>query len=156
MSALATIAEVWRGPGAALRRRLGQGEGSALALTLGACAVIFVAQWPRLARLAETQDEIPLGGLIAGALFGWLGLAPLLIYVIAAASHLVAKVFGGKGSFSSARLALALALFACAPLWLLHGLAAGLAPGAALTVLGALTLGAFLFLWFRLLKEAET
>jgi hypothetical protein len=83
-------------------------------------------------------------------------LLPPIMYAIAALSHLVARAFGGKGSFYGARLALFWALLCIAPLMLFHGLVAGfIGQGTQLLVVGVLILLAFLWLWMTLLIEAE-
>ena len=111
-----------------LRRKLAGGarEDRALATLFGACLLIFVAQWPGLSRAAHLEPEIPLDARLGGALMAWLFIAPLAAYVIAAVSHAVARLLGGRGSWFGARLALFWALLAASPLWLLNGLVAGL------------------------------
>lgn len=140
-----------------MREKLADGprEDRALAYLMFACLLIFVAQWPRLARQAEL-DDIALQPLIGGALLGWLFVAPLALYLIAAVIRLIAGVFGGRGSGYSARLALFWSLLATSPLWLLYGLTAGLiGDGPALTLVGILTLVGFLAIWVSCLIEAE-
>jgi hypothetical protein len=138
MSVTRDILATYRGPRAVFRARAGQGvrEDRALVVVMTACALIFVAQWPRLARLAfETgQDMQP---LIGGALFGLLFIAPLVLYAVGTLSHLAAKLLGGRGSAYLARFALFWALLAASPLWLLWGLTGGfVGPGPALTLTG--------------------
>lgn len=158
MAVTTEILRTYRTPGAVLRRRLQDGvrEDRALAVLMGACLVIFVAQWPRLAREAHLDPAVPLDARIGGALLGWLFLAPLFFYLLAALSHLVARLFGGQGSFHSARVALFWSLLAAAPLFLLNGLVAGLlGPSLALTFTGVVLLAVFLAIWFLSLAEAE-
>ena len=104
-----------------------------------ACALVFVAQWPRLARAAHLDPSIPLDARLAGALFAWVFLAPLFFYGMAAlmtlALWLVRRVPG-----ASVRLALFWALLVASPVMLLQGLLAGvIGPGlpAALVALAA-------------------
>lgn len=104
-----------------------------------ACALVFVAQWPRLARAAHLDPSIPLDARLAGALFAWVFLAPLFFYGMAAlmtlALWLVRRVPG-----ASVRLALFWALLVASPLMLLQGLMAGvIGPGlpAALAAMAA-------------------
>ena len=81
---------------------------------------------------------------------------PLMAYGLAGLSHLVARAFGGRGSWYSARLALFWTLLATTPAWLLHGLVAGfIGPGPALQAVGGLLLVAFLTIWSLTLREAE-
>ena len=123
---------------------------------MAACLLIFVGQWPRLAREAYLTPELTLDLLITSALLGWLFLAPLVLYGLAALSHAVARILGGKGSWFSARLAMFWALLAASPLWLLHGLVAGfVGPGPALSSVEILMVIGFLFIWLNGLIEAE-
>lgn len=152
------IVKTYRAPRQVIRRHLAAGvrEDRALAFLMAACALIFVAQWPRLARQAYLTPEVPLEALIGAALLGWLFLAPLFLYLLGAASHLVARLFGGRGSFYAARLALFWSLLAVSPLMLLQGLVAGfIGPGPALTLVGYGVLLIFLVLWGLALHEAE-
>lgn len=152
------IAAAYRSPGRAFRRQLAGGprEDRALFYLMLACGLIFVAQIPRLAREANQGAAAPVEALMAGALLGWLVLAPPGLYLLAALSHMIARMMGGHGSWYAARLALFWSLLSAAPLWLLYGLAAGFAgSGAALTVAGIPALGGFLFIWIGSLAEAE-
>ena len=157
MSVTRDIAATYRGPGAVMRRLLALGprEDRALAILMGACGLIFVSQLPALSRKAHLEDT-ELNALLAGALFGWLFIAPLALYLIAALSHLVARALKGRGSWYGARLALFWSLLASTPLILLNGLMAGLAgPGPGLTLVGVLWLGLFAWFWVRSLAVAE-
>lgn len=148
----------YRDPAPVLRRRLADGprEDRALAYLMLACGLIFVAQWPRLAREAYFDPSVPLEARFGGALMGWIFVAPLLFYGIAALSHLALKPFGAQAGWYGARLALFWALLAAAPLWLLYGLVAGfVGAGPAMSAVGLVTLGGFLALWFRGLWAAE-
>ena len=109
-----------------------------------ACALVFVAQWPRLARAAHLDPSIPLDARLAGALFAWVFLAPLFFYAMAGlmtlALWLVARVSG-----ASIRLALFWALLVASPVMLLHGLVAGMVgPGAQAALVAALAALVFL------------
>lgn len=152
------IARSWRAPRAAMRRQLGRGlrEDRALALLMLACFIIFVAQWPRLSREAHLDPSVPLEARLGGALFGMMFILPLASYALAGLSHLVARLFGGRGSAFGARLALFWALLASWPLWLFNGLVNGfLGPGPASAVSGSLLAVAFLVMWLLSLAEAE-
>jgi hypothetical protein len=129
-------------------------EARALAYLVIACLLIFVAQWPRL--LGQIS-EVPPEARIGGALFGWLFLAPLAFYALAALARLVAGAMGGRGTWYTSRLALFWALFAAAPLWLLNGLTSALAmPRQISAALGLVALLAFVVLWAMSMVEAET
>jgi hypothetical protein len=152
------ILESYVRPRQVFRRKLegGTHEGRALATLIGACLLIFVAQWPGLARAAHVDHAIPLDARMGGALLGTLFLLPPIAYAVAALSHLAARAFGGTGSFFSARLALFWSLLAVSPLMLLQGLVRGfIGPGPALTLVGLAVLATFLMFWVTSLFESE-
>ncbi len=158
MAVVTDILALWRRPRATFRDKLAQGprEDRALAVLMGACILGYVAQWPGLARAAYFNPSVPLDARMGGALMGAVFVLPLLAYALAAASHLVARAFGGKGTYFGARLALFWALLASVPLVLLTGLVAGMVgPGPGTRVLGIAGLAAFGVLWMLLLTEAE-
>ncbi|WP_095589599.1 YIP1 family protein [Actibacterium ureilyticum] len=158
MAVTTDIFRSWRAPRDVLRRRLQGGvrEDRALAILMAACALVFVAQLPRLARLAHLSDEIPLQALLSGALLGWVFLAPLFFYALAAVSHLIARALGGRGSWFGARLALFWALLAASPVWLFQGLVAGfIGPGVVLSAVSGLLAVLLLYIWLSGLREAE-
>jgi hypothetical protein len=152
------IVESYRRPRAVVRRRLGTGqdEGRALALLMGACLLIFISQWPGLARAAHLDPSVPLDARMGGALMATLFLLPPLAYALAAISHLAARAMGGQGTGYGARIALFWSLLAVSPLMLFQGLVRGfLGPGPALTATGIVVGLAFLALWINALIEAE-
>jgi hypothetical protein len=152
------IARTYRAPRQVLREKLAAGprEERALATLMGACFLVFVSQWPALSRQAWLDPEVPLDARLGGALMGWLFIAPMAAYVMAAATHVAARLIGGRGSWFGARLALFWALLAASPLWLLNGLVAGfIGPGPALNLVGLAAVTAFLVFWGARLWEAE-
>jgi hypothetical protein len=158
MSVSTDIVRTYRSPRRVVREKLARGvrEDRALATLIGACVLIFVAQWPLLSRQAHLDPSVPLDVRLGGALLGWLFIAPMAAYVFAALSHVLARIFGGAGSWFGARLALFWALLASSPLWLLNGLVAGLiGPGAALSAVGFVAICVFLVFWGAGLWEAE-
>lgn len=157
MPVTADITATYRGPRQVMARLLdaGRREDRALMFLMVFCAVAFVAQLPALARRAHLEGS-DLNMLMGGALMGAIFMLPLVLYILAALSHLVARAFGGRGDWYSARLALFWSLLATAPLLLLHGLVAGfIGPGPALQLVGALWLGVFLWFWISCLRLAE-
>lgn len=170
MPVVPDILASWRRPRAIIGRKLADGvrEDRALATLMGACGLMFVAQWPGLSRSAHFArleaeaagtplDQVPsLQALMGSSLMALIFIAPLVFYALAGISHLLARLFGGKGSAYGARLALFWALFCTTPLMLLQGLVAGfLGAGAANTAVGVIVLGMFLYLWINMLIEAE-
>ena len=136
----------------------GQREDRAIAILMGACLLIFIAQWPKAQReVTLNPDALPLDAQLGAALFAWLFIAPLLAYALAAIAHLIAKLLGGsKGNWYTARLGLFWTLLATAPLLLLHGLVEGLVgPGLELKIVGAAFLAAFFLIWGAALRESH-
>jgi hypothetical protein len=158
MSVTTDIAQSYLRPADVLDRRIGGAprEDRAFVILLVSCALMFVAQWPYLARLAHEAPETPLDARMGGALMGWLFIAPLLFYLIAAIGRGIAHLMGGRATGYEARMALFWALLAASPLWLLNGLVAGfIGPGPAQNLVGALAVIAFLAIWLRGLFHVE-
>jgi len=157
MAVTRDILASYRRPGAVILRRTAGPvrEDRALITVIVACMLIFVAQWPRLSRQAfETGQDFDT--LLAGALQAWLFIMPLALYGLAALSHMVARLMGGRGSWWEARMALFWALLAASPLWLLWGLVAGfVGPGTGLDIVGLIALVAFLTIWILGLWAVE-
>ena len=157
MSVTSDIVATYRGPARVMRRllRMGAREDRALMILMAACVIVFIAQLPRLSREAYLTGQ-ELNMLLAGALMAWVFVAPLLFYVLAAASHLLARLFGGRGSWYGARLALFWSFLAATPVLLLYGLVGGfIGPGPALRGVGFLWLAVFVWFWISSLREAE-
>jgi len=156
---MALVPDLWRGwrdPEGLMRAKRGKGEGAALAAALGSCVLIFIAQWPRLAREATLQPEVPLEARLGGALLGLVFVLPLILYGVAAISQVALRLIGRPVSGLGARVALFWALLCITPLMLLHGLAVGfLGDGAAVAVLGLCVLASFGVLWGRMVMRVE-
>ena len=147
----------WRSPRAALRRHLARGVSEPFAFTLLLVFLIltFVGQWPPAARDAFLAQEPSAAPRILARALAILATIPLW-YGLAALSRLVAKAWGGQGTWYSARIALFWALATVSPLMLLQGLVAGMiGPGPGYVLVSTLTGLAFLWLWLTMLHEAE-
>ncbi|GGE41322.1 YIP1 family protein [Actibacterium pelagium] len=158
MSVTQDIVATWRNPRRVIARQLagGQREDRALAYAMGACALIFISQLPVIARQAHLDDTVPLEASLQYAAMAWLLVAPLLLYGVAAVSHIVLMIFGGKGSWFGARLALFWSLLASTPLWLFYGMVRGfIGEGPAEQAVGAILLIGFGVIWLLSLLEAE-
>ena len=107
----------WRAPRAVMRARLAEGvrEDRVLMVLMGACFLIFIAQWPALARAAHLDPDIPLQVRIGGALFGWMFVAPLMLYGLAGAVWVGLRLGGVVLPAHAVRLGLFWALLAAAP-----------------------------------------
>lgn len=157
MAVTRNIVATYKGPGRVIKSllALGQREDRALAYLMAGCLVVFIAQLPRLARQAHLQDE-DLNMLMGASLLAWIFIAPLVLYLLAGATHLLAKAFRGNGSHYGARLALFWALLAASPLMLLNGLVAGfIGPGIELQLVGLAWFTAFGWFWVGGLIAAE-
>ena len=157
MPVTSDIAATYRGPGRVMSKMLqaGEREDRALILVMAFCLLAFVAQLPSLAREAYEQ-QVELNALLGGALLGTVFMSPLILYLLAALSHVVARLVGGKGTWYTARLALFWSLLATAPILLLHGLMAGfIGPGPVLTGAGAVWAAVFFWFWLGCMRQAE-
>ena len=154
MSLTAAILRSWHAPRGVLRDLLAQDrrEGRLLLyLTLG-LGLVFVAQWPRLAR--QAGDEIGFDALVAGALFGIMFIGPLLFYAIALVLSLGLRLLAPVQGFA-VRLALFWALLATAPPVLAQAALVALAgPGTVALVTGLAVLGLFLMILLAGLRVA--
>lgn len=171
MAITADILAAWKGPRRFIRAKRAENPADAtvLVLMMAACFLMFVARWPWLARDAELQrqaaqtaglpaDQVPtLQALMGINLFVLVFVLPLILYALAALSHLVARLSGGRGDHAGARLALVWALLATAPAMLFQGLVAGLmGAGLQLRLVGVLVAGVFFWQWLSMLFETES
>lgn len=157
MALTTDILASYRSPRRVLRRQLDGGvrEDRALFYLMLGCGLLFVSQWPSLSRQAFLDPSVPLQARIGGALMALMFILPLVLYLLGALSHLVARLFGGQGDWFSARLALFWAMLAAAPLWLFNGLAAGFLTGPIVQIVGFVALAGFLYIWIGGLIAAE-
>ncbi len=120
------IRRAYGDPRGAMARRMAEGLSEPLAMRdlFLACGLGFVASVPTAVRAARTLGiEDSLAGTISAHLFGYLFVAPLLAYGLAAVLHLAARAFGGRGGFLGARSALFRAALLGAPIAILVALA---------------------------------
>ena len=159
MATAQIIFESYRAPRVVARRfrDAGADEGTGLGWLFAACILFFVARLPSLARTSHLSDgEVPLFGLALGAFFGTLLLAPILFYLLGSFSHIIAKVFGGQGTMTDARLALFWGLLASTPFVLFQGLvSAMIGPGPQATLAAVASFVVFLWVWLNSLIELE-
>lgn len=152
------IVQSYRHPRRVLRKRLAGPvrEDRALATVMLACGLIFLAQWPRLARQA-TLENIDLQPLIGANLLALVFIAPLIFYGLAGLQWLVGRAFGGTSTAYEARMALFWALLVATPLWLVLGLVDGLVgAGVAKSFVAFATLITFLLVWGAGIREVES
>lgn len=156
MSVTADIVDSWRRPRVVLRRLLAQrSEPFAFSLLVTGLILLFVSLAPYLAREAYYQPEQPLTQRLLASALAIAATVPFW-YLLAALAHLVARIFGGKGSYYGGRLALFWALVAASPALLTSGLVRGLrGTGGAGDLVGLGAGLAFVVLWLAMLSEAE-
>jgi len=136
-----------------MRRLLAMGrrEDVALAFLMGFCILSFIAQVPRLVRDSHLADD-DFSLLIAGALMGSIIVLPFVLYLFAAMTHFVRKIFRKSGTGYGCRLALFWSLLATTPVVLMNGLVAGfLGDGVILKIVGFVWLIFFLWFWLSML-----
>ncbi len=157
MTITSDILATYRRPRAVIRAKTATPrEDRALATLIGACVLIFVAQWPAQSRAAFIDPAVPLDARMGATLLGIVFILPLLAYVLAALSHVMARLIGGQGTWFSSRMALFWALLAGAPMFLLLGLLRGfLGETIAVFSAGLVILVTFLTLWGVMLHEVE-
>ncbi|MCG3266284.1 YIP1 family protein [Yoonia sp. I 8.24] len=164
MALTADIVRTWRAPRAVIRGLLDQGrrEDRAVAFVMIACFLIFVAQWPRLSRIANEFEpspwppEINFEGMMTYTFYAVVIMLPLALYGVAAVARLLARLMGGQGNWYTARLSLFWALLSTTPLLLLHGLVRGfIGPGTQSLVVGAIWAAVFVFIWIQCMIESE-
>jgi len=132
-------------------------EARGLVYLLLGCLLIFVGQIPGLVAMADLgEGAAPRDARLAITFFAWIFIWPLIFYALAALSHLLARLVGGKGRGADARLALFWAVLAVSPLFLIRGLAEVAGNAAALFAINILVAVAFIVIWAASLIEAET
>lgn len=157
MAVTTDILASWRSPRQSVRRHLNRGVSEPFVFTLLLVFLVlaFVGQWPAAARDAFAAGEPSAAPRVLARGLAVLATIPLW-YGLAALSRLVARAFGGQGSWYSARLALFWALATVSPLMLLQGLTAGMmGQGPALWLVSAVVGAGFLWLWLTMLHETE-
>lgn len=161
---VAAIARAYRDPRGAMAEQRAEGltEPRAMAHLFLACFLGFVASLPEAVRQAQgIEADDPVAAAVTAHLFGYIFVAPLLAYGLAAVVHLVARAFGARGGFLPARAATFWALALAGPIAL--GLAllgagaeiAGLPRLPWLPLLGYAGLAFWLWLFAATLAEAE-
>ncbi len=163
MSATGEILRSYRAPRDVMRRLLAaleaddRPEARLMVYLLAGCLIIFVGQVPGLMALPLAQaDAPPREALLGITFFGWLFVWPLIFYLLAAISHLVARIFGAAGSYRDARAALFWSVLAVSPLMLLRGMVeTSFGAGRQLTAVDFVVGLAFFALWSISLLEAE-
>lgn len=157
MAVTTDIVRTWRAPGTVMKELLSQGqrEDRAVAYVMIACLIIFISYLPRIQyNVINGQGEFQRDASYAFLM--WVMVMPLFLYGLAAFLHLVFKLFRGKGTHFSARLALFWSLLASTPAMLLYGLVQGLiGPGVQANVVGGIWIASFLWFVIQSFRVAE-
>ena len=113
----------------------------------------FLSLLPALAKHAFLTNE-SLSALAAAQFISSVFMMPLLMYGIAAVSHLILKYFGGQGDYIGARRALFWAALVTTPAILLTSVAEAYFSEIS-TILSVITAMIFVWQWVSNLKELE-
>jgi len=113
----------------------------------------FLSLLPGLAKHAFLTNE-SLSALAAAQFISSVFMMPLLMYGIAAVSHLILKYFGGQGDYIGARRALFWAALVTTPAILLTSIAEAYFSEIS-TILSVITTMIFVWQWVSNLKELE-
>lgn len=113
----------------------------------------YLSLLPALAKHAFLTNE-SLSALAAAQFISSVFMMPLLMYGIAAVSHLILKYFGGQGDYIGARRALFWAALVTTPAILLTSIAEAYFSEIS-TILSVITTMIFIWQWFSNLKELE-
>jgi len=150
------IFQTYSAPKSVLARKLADipGEPQLLAYVVFATILSFLARLPGVIDGNITGQ--PLEALVGANFVASIIFAPLFFYALAGLTRLASKVFGGKGSWQSARLALFWPLIALQPLLIMAQFLETLMLPALALVLGSLASGLFfLWLWYTGMQLSE-
>ncbi|GAA6207560.1 YIP1 family protein [Cognatishimia sp. WU-CL00825] len=157
MSIVRDILATYRGPRSVFARRFNTAprEDRALALIMAACGVIFVAQWPKVAREAHFTGQ-ELNPLMGGQLLLWVFIMPLFFYVISILVQIVMRFMSIGISGYASRGALFWALLSITPIALFRGLIGGfIGAGPVYDAIGLISFTCFFWFWYSGLAQAR-
>lgn len=115
----------------------------------------YLARLPNLSMIAATSSDLQFSGLAIANFVSGVLMAPLVMYLLAALSHLVLRIFGGKASWREARLAMMWAALVSLPLILITGVLKVLVPDMPIWVAQMVTGMVFLWQWGKCLQVVE-
>lgn len=158
---VADIVGAYGGLRASMRNQIERGndEPRLMAYLAFGCFVIFLSFLPRLLAtdLSGTDQSIAAGIIIW--FFVVMFFAPLMLYGIAAISHMIAKGFGAKGPYQNARHAIAWMLVVLSPALIVKAMLSSvfitLEVPLALSILNAVLALIVLRIWGAFLAECE-
>ena len=155
MSLLSDIVAAYKAPTVEMRRHIDNGVREAQTLFFAVLfgGLSFLSLLPDIAKRAHLTDD-SLSGLAAAQLIASVFMMPLLMYGIAALSHVILARFGGQGEHIEARRALFWAAVVTAPVMLISALLTTYVPDLRL-ITAIITTVVFIWQWFSNLKELE-
>jgi hypothetical protein len=155
MSLLSDIGAALKAPKAEMRRHISEGirEEQTLFFALLFGGLSFLSLLPDIAKRAHITED-SLAGMAAAQFIASVFMMPLLMYGIAAISHVILVRFGGQGDHIGARRALFWAAVVATPIMLLSAIVTTYAPYMRL-ILAVITTLVFFWQWFSNLKELE-
>lgn len=130
-------------------------EGQSLVYLVLACVIGAIATLPGAVEIAPRLEAEARPGIVPAHLFGYLFVAPLIGYALAACVHLIARTFGGDATFVTARLAVFWSMLLGAPLALVVTAARHMVPETALRLVVIAASAYWLWLAAAGLAEAE-
>lgn len=131
-------------------------EARGLVYVMLGCLIIAISHVPTLISVeADLVGDAPLEARLGIAFFGWLFVAPLLLYGLAMLSHILARVVGGQGTGFAARLALFWTVLTVSPLFLVRALVTLANDATPVFAVEAAVALAFVVIWSACLIEAE-
>lgn len=157
MSLVGEIVSAYRAPKQLMKVQLAKsGEERILLLALLFCFLTFIARLPELAFITGSlQSTVPFSARVVAMFVSSVLMAPLMMYLVAAISHFVLRLFGARGTWREARLALMWAALVSVPLVLISGALKVLAPGLLFSVATLATGVVFLWQWVMCLQVVE-
>jgi hypothetical protein len=124
-------------------------EPQALAVLMGACLLIFVGQWPWLARSAYLDPSIELQARLGGSILAWLFVMPLALYAVSGFIFVGTRILKVPIRGVALRFVIFWGLLAATPIWLVHGAFRAFAGDIWLTdIIGIGVLATLVWVWF--------
>ncbi|GGA11844.1 YIP1 family protein [Neptunicoccus cionae] len=158
MSLLADIGAAYQRPRREMTHQVSiMTEPRILMLGFTACLLNYVSRMPDLAAISFLAEDDPaiMRARFATLFVSSVIMGPLFLYIIAALSHLVLRVFGGQATWQEARLALMWAALVASPLVLISGASKVFAPPSVFMVATLLTAVVFCWQWALCLATVE-
>jgi len=156
MSLVGEIARAYAAPKAAMRTQLAKMTEERILLYAFLFSFLnYLARLPSLSMIAAQISDVEFAGLAMANFVTNVLMAPLVMYLIAALSHVVLRLFGGQASWREARLAIMWAALVSLPMVLGTGILKVLVADLAISVATTATGVVFLWQWAKCLQVVE-